>query len=93
MVMKVMPLEERVLVKVELTQEKTKSGIYLPDTAKEKTQQGEVVEVGTSEDFDKMGIKKGVKVIFAKYAGTEIKIDNEDYLILNKTDVLAKIEK
>ncbi len=90
--MKVMPLEERVLVKVELTEEKTQSGIYLPDTAKEKTQQGEIVEVGTCEDFEKMGIKKGVKVIFAKYAGTEIKILNEDYLILNKGDVLARID-
>ena len=90
--MKVMPLDERVLVKVELTEEKTQSGIYLPDTAKEKTQQGEIVEVGTCEDFEKMGIKKGVKVIFAKYAGTEIKILNEDYLILNKGDVLARID-
>ncbi len=90
--MKVMPLEERVLVKVELTEEKTQSGIYLPDTAKEKTQQGEIVEIGTSDDFSKMGIKKGVKVIFAKYAGTEIKIAEEDYLILNKSDILARID-
>ena len=91
--MKVMPLEDKVLVKVELTEEKTKSGIYLPDTAKEKTQRGEIVEVGSCEDFEKMGIKKGAKVIFAKYAGTEIKIDNVDYLILNKTDILARIEE
>ena len=91
--MKVIPLDDRVLVKIELTEEKTKAGIYLPETAKEKTQRGEVVEVGTHEDLAKLGIKKGNQVIFAKYSGTEIKIDNEDYLILGKSDILARIEK
>lgn len=90
--MKVIPLDDRVLVKIELTEEKTKGGIYLPDTAKEKTQRGEVVEVGQGENIVKLGLKKGAKVIFAKYAGTEIKIDNEDHIILGKEDILARVE-
>ncbi len=90
--MKVIPLDDRVLVKIELTEEKTKGGIYLPDTAKEKTQRGEVVEVGQGEKISKLGLKKGQKVIFAKYAGTEIKIDNDDHIILGNDDVLAKID-
>ncbi len=90
--MKVIPLDDRVLVKIELTEEKTKGGIYLPDTAKEKTQRGEVADVGNGENIVKLGLKKGQKVIFAKYAGTEIKIDEEDFIILGKDDVLAKVE-
>jgi len=87
--MKIRPLGKRVVVKPEKEEEKTKGGIYLPDTAsKEKPQKGEVIAVGP--DFK--GVKKGDKVIFAKYGGTEIKIDEEECLVLGKDDVLAVIE-
>ncbi|MCD6472736.1 co-chaperone GroES [Candidatus Aerophobetes bacterium] len=87
--MEIKPLGERVVVKPEKEEEKTKGGIYLPDTAsKEKPQKGEVIAVGP--DFK--GVKKGDKVIFAKYGGTEIKMDEEDYLILSTDDVLAVIK-
>jgi len=87
--MEIRPLGERVVVKPEEEEEKTKGGIYLPDTAsKEKPQKGKVIAVGP--DFK--GVKKGDKVIFAKYGGTEIKMDEEDYLVLGKDDVLAVIE-
>jgi len=87
--MEIRPLGERVIVKPEKEEEKTKGGIYLPDTAsKEKPQKGEVIAVGP--DFK--GVKKGDKVIFAKYGGTEIKMAEEDYLVLGKDDVLAVIE-
>ncbi|MEA1964516.1 MAG: co-chaperone GroES [Candidatus Aerophobetes bacterium] len=87
--MEIRPLGERVVVKPEKEEEKTKGGIYLPDTAsKEKPQKGKVIAVGP--DFK--GVKKGDKVIFAKYGGTEIKIDEEDHLVLGKDDVLAVIE-
>jgi len=87
---KVIPLEDRVLVKIVKEEEKTPSGIILPDVAKEKPQIAEVVEVGDDETIK---VKKGDKVIFAKYSGTEIKVDGEDYLILSKSDILAKIEE
>lgn len=87
---KVIPLEDRVLVKIIKEEEKTPSGIILPDVAKEKPQIAEVIEVGDDETIK---VKKGDKVIFAKYSGTEIKVDGEDYLILSKADILAKIEE
>ncbi|ACK41371.1 MULTISPECIES: co-chaperone GroES [Dictyoglomus] len=87
---KVLPLEDRVLVKIVKEEEKTPSGIILPDVAKEKPQIAEVIEVGDDETIK---VKKGDKIIFAKYSGTEIKIDGEDYLILSKADILAKIEE
>jgi len=87
--MEIKPLGERVVVKPEKEEKKTKGGIYLPDTAsKEKPQKGEVIAVGP--DFK--GVKKGDKVIFAKYGGTEIKMDEEDYLILSTDDVLAVVK-
>ena len=86
--MEIKPLGKRLVVKPEKEEEKTKGGIYLPGTAsKEKPQKGEVIAVGP--DFK--GVKKGDKVIFAKYGGTEIKMDEEDYLVLGKDDVLAVI--
>ncbi len=85
---KILPLEDRILVKVLREEEKTPSGIILPDVAKEKPQIAEVIEVGDDESIK---VKRGDKIIFAKYSGTEIKIDGEDYLILNKSDILAKI--
>ncbi len=87
--MKIKPLGERIVVKPLEQEEKTEGGIYLPDTAsKDKPQRGEVIAVGP--DFK--GVKKGDKVIFAKYGGTEIKIEEEEYLVLGADDVLAIAE-
>lgn len=87
--MKIKPLGERIVVKPLEQEEKTEGGIYLPDTAsKDKPQQGEVIAVGP--DFK--GVKKGDKVIFAKYGGTEIEIEEEKYLVLGIDDVLAIAE-
>ena len=84
------PLGENVLVKVMKDDPKTKSGIVLPETSStEKPQEGKVVAIGTDE---KVKVKKGQKVIFAKYSGTELKIANEDYLILKNEDILAVVE-
>ncbi len=95
--MKVRPLGDRVLVKRVSEQEKTKGGIVLPDTAKEKPQRGEVVAVGEGRLTDDgkripMNVKVGDKVIFAKYAGTEIELDDEEYLLMSESDILAIIE-
>jgi len=87
--MKIKPLGKRIVVKPLKQEEKTEGGIYLPDTAsKDKPQRGEVIAVGP--DFK--GVKKGDKVIFAKYGGTEINIKEEEYLILGVDDVLAIAE-
>ena len=89
--MKVIPLDDRVLVKpLEQEEEKTASGLYIPDTAKEKPKMGEVVEVGTDEDLKEV-IKKGDKVIWAKYSGEELKINGEEHLILQRSDILAVV--
>ncbi|HOP94641.1 MAG: co-chaperone GroES [Dictyoglomaceae bacterium] len=95
--MKLRPVGDRVVVKVIEQEEKTKSGIVLPDTAKEKPQQGEVIAVGTGRILDNgqkvpLEIKEGDKVIFTKYAGTEVKVEGEEYLILSERDILAVIE-
>jgi len=91
------PLGERVVIKVLEKEEKTASGIVLPDTAKEKPQQGEIVAVGSGKLLENgqraaMEVKVGDRVIFAKYAGTEIKIEGTDYLILTDRDILAIVE-
>ena len=87
--MKIKPLGKRVVVKPWKEEEKTEGGIYLPETAsKEKPQQGKVIAVGA--DFKEL--KKGDRVIFAKYGGTEIKIEEDEYLVLGEDDVLAIIE-
>jgi chaperonin GroES len=87
--MKIKPLGKRVVVKALEQEQKTEGGIYLPETAsKEKPQQGEVTAVG--DEFK--GVKIGDKVVFAKYGGTEIKIEGEDYLVLGEDDVLGIIE-
>lgn len=89
--MKIKPLGDRVLVKAIEVEVKTKSGIVLPDTvSKEKPTLGELVAVGNGKLAEKL--KVGEKVIFAKYSGTEIKDNDEKYLILNYTDVLAVVE-
>jgi len=98
MATKLQPLADRVLVKPTEKEEKTKSGIYLPDTAKEKPQEGEVVAVGPGK-LDENGkripldIKVGDRVIYAKYGGTEIKVDDVEMMILRESDILAKKSK
>jgi chaperonin GroES len=88
------PLGDRVLVRPTQREETTKSGIVLPDTAKEKPQRGEVIAVGAgrlSDDGKRqpMDVKQGDQVLFAKYAGTELKMEEEEYLILSEKDILA----
>lgn len=95
--MKVKPLQDRLVVKRLAEEEKTKGGIIIPDAAKEKPQEGKVVAVGPGKVTDNgqrvtPEIKAGDKVLFGKYAGTEIKIDGEEHLILREDDVLAIIE-
>lgn len=91
--MNLKPLADRVVIKVMETEERTKSGIVLPDTAKEKPQQGKVVAVGPGRVEDgktiAMTVKEGDTVLFAKYAGTEVKVDGEEYLIMKESDILA----
>jgi chaperonin GroES len=89
--MNVKPLGNRLLIKPVKEEKKTEGGIVLPDSAKEKPQKAEIIEIGKlEEDFD---LKIGDKVIFSKYAGTEIKIDDVEYIIIDVDDVLAKIEE
>lgn len=94
--MKIKPLGERVVIKMLESEETTKSGIVLPGSAKEKPQVAEIVAVGpgTVEDGKeiKMEVKVGDKVLISKYAGTEVKIDNEEYTILKQSDILAIVE-
>ena len=98
MAVKLQPLADRVVVKPMEKEEKTKSGIYLPDTAKERPQEGEIIAVGPgrlSEDGKRiaMDIKAGDVVVYAKYGGTEIKVDDEELVILRESDILAKKTK
>ena len=88
--MKFRPLGERALVKTVEREETTASGIVLPDTAKEKPQMAEVIAVGEAEDGVK--VTQGDVIVFAKYSGTEIRLDNEDYLILDADDILGVVE-
>ncbi len=95
--MKVKPLHDRVLVKRIEAQEKAKGGIIIPDTAKEKPMEGKVIAVGAGklDDAGKriaMEVKVGNKVLFGKYAGTEIKIDNEEHIILREEEILGIID-
>ncbi|MCF7862154.1 co-chaperone GroES [Candidatus Woesearchaeota archaeon] len=87
--MSIKPLKDRVLIKPKETEEKTAGGIYIPDSAKEKTQEAEVIAVGTDE---KMPVKTGDKVIYESYAGTEVKINGKKHLIIQVKDILAKLE-
>jgi chaperonin GroES len=91
------PLGDRLLVEPAESEEVTASGIVLPETAKEKPQKGEVLAVGPGRRDDegkriKMDVKKGDTVLYAKYAGTEVKLEDKKYLILKETDVLAIVE-
>src|ERR687888_2008954 len=91
------PLEDRVVVKPSEEEETTASGIVIPDTAKERPQEGEVIAVGPGrfEEGNRipMDVKVGDKVIYSKYGGTEVKIEGEEYLILSARDVLAVVSK
>ena len=96
--MKIRPLQDRILVKRIEEEEKTSGGIIIPDTAKEKPMEGKVVAVGrgkVSEDGKLMplDLKKGDRILFSKYAGTEVKIEGEEHLIMREDDVLGVIEK
>jgi chaperonin GroES len=96
--MKVRPLHDRLIVKRSEEEKKTKGGIIIPDTAKEKPIEGKVIAVGKgkiNEDGTKipMEVKKGDRILFAKYAGTEVKIDGEEHLIMKEDDVIAIIEQ
>lgn len=92
--MNLKPLGDRIVVKVLTREEKTKGGIVLPDTAKEKPTEGEVVAVGTGKVLDNgqkipLEVKVGDRIIFSKYAGTEIKVEGDDFVIFSERDVLA----
>lgn len=95
--MKLKPLGDRVIVEPSESEDMTKSGIVLPDTAQEKPQEGKIIAVGEGR-FDEgkkvpMEVKVGDKVIYSKYGGTEVKVDDEKYLILRQDDILAVIQK
>lgn len=87
------PLADRVVIEPMAAETKTASGIYIPDTAQEKPQKGKVLAVGCGTKDEEMKLKVGDKVLYGKYAGTEINIDNEKYLIMRQSDVLAIIEE
>lgn len=91
------PLADRVLVRPQEREERTKGGIVLPDTAKEKPQMGKVLAVGPGRLLENgqrvaMDVKEGDTILFSKYAGTELKVDGEDLLLINERDILAVVE-
>ena len=98
MAMKIRPLQDRVIVKrIEEEAEKTKGGIIIPDTAKEKPQQGKIIAAGKGKVNDEgkltpLDVKVGDRILFGKYSGSEIKLDGEEYLILREDDVLGVVE-
>jgi chaperonin GroES len=94
--MNVKPLSDRIVVKPEAAEEKTASGIILPDTAQEKPQMGKIMVVGPGKSSDsgeliKMSLKKGDRVLYGKYSGTEIVVDGDDVLIMRESDILATL--
>jgi chaperonin GroES len=96
--MKIRPLHDRLIVKRVAEENKTKGGIIIPDTAKEKPLEGEVIAVGNGKVLEDgkvrpLDIRAGDRILFSKYAGTEVKIEGEDHLILREEDVLGVIEK
>ena len=98
MASKIRPVGDRVVVKPAAKEEVTKSGIVIPDTAKEKPQEGVVIAVGTGKLLDNgdrvpLELKEGDRVLYAKYGGTEFKLDGEEYLVLRESDVLAILVK
>ncbi len=98
MAVKLQPMGDRLVVKPIQSEEKTKSGIYLPDTAKEKPQEGKVIAVGPGRVTDEgkriaMDVEVGDIIIYTKYGGSEIKIDGEEFIIMRESDILAKKPK
>ncbi len=96
--MKIRPLADKVLVQRLEAEMRTAGGIVLPDTAKEKPQRGKVISVGAGKVLDdgtvrKMQVKKGDEILFTSYAGTEVKMDGKEYLIMSESDIMAVIEK
>jgi len=93
--MKINPVSKNIVLKLVAPEEKTKSGLYIPDTAKDDKApvMAEVIAVGTSKKITDRGIKVGDWVIYAKYSGTEVELDGEKYMILAVNDVLATVEK
>lgn len=95
--MNIKPLGDRVVIKVVESEETTKSGIVLPGTAKEKPMQGEILAVGSGEMVDgkkvPLEVAVGDRVIYSKYAGTEVKMDGNEYLIIRQSDILAIVQK
>lgn len=96
--MKIRPLQDRILVKRIEEEEKTSGGIIIPDTAKEKPMEGKVVAVGKGKVLEDgkvmpVDVKKGDRILFSKYAGTEVKIEGQEHLIIREEDVLGVIEK
>ncbi|MGE4504318.1 MAG: co-chaperone GroES [Desulfovibrionaceae bacterium] len=89
--MKLKPLSNRVVVKRLAGEEKTASGLYIPDSAKERPNKGEVLAAGPGKDDEPMTVKQGDTVLFAKYAGTEFKVDGEEWIILTEDDILAVV--
>lgn len=91
--MKVKPLADRVLLKAEKAESKTASGIIIPDAAQEKTQTAVVEAVGPGTEKDPITVKKGDRVMYDKYSGTQVKIDGNEYLICKMSDIIAVLEK
>jgi chaperonin GroES len=96
--MKIRPLQDRIIVKRVEEEEKTKGGIIIPDSAKEKPMEGKVISVGKGKLMEDgkvhpVDVKAGDRVLFGKYAGTEVKIDGEEHLIMREDDILGVIEK
>jgi chaperonin GroES len=87
--LKIKPLADRVVVEAAKAEEKTASGIYIPDTAKEKPQRGKVLAVGTGKKDEPMTVKVGDTVLYGKYSGTEINVDGTDVLIMRESDIFA----
>jgi chaperonin GroES len=86
---KIKPLGTRVVIEAQVAETKTAGGIIIPDSAKEKPQQGKVVAVGAGTQDEKMEVKVGDLVLYGKYAGTELSVEGNDYLIMNQSDILA----
>ena len=89
---KIQPLADRVLIKAAAAEEKTVGGIIIPDSAKEKPLRGEVLAVGNGTKDEEMVLKAGDQVLYGKYAGTELELDGEKFLIMRQSDILAKIQ-
>ena len=96
--MKLRPLQDRILVKRVEEETKTAGGLFIPETAKEKPQRGEIVAIGNGKKTEDgkvlpLDVKVGDTVLFGKYSGTEVKVDNEEYLMMREDDLLAVVEK